>query len=182
LINTSRGAVVDEAALESAIFSGRIAAVLDVWDGEPNINADLVAKAELATAHIAGYSYDGKLKGTQMIYEAACRYFNIEPTWESAGATEPSSQKMLSFSREMSDEQIVRQAIISCYDIRKDDTNMRQILDFPAVDRAQHFRALRKNYSIRREFHHTEIQWSHNLRGLAKQLSDLGFRVESEIK
>ena len=81
----------------------------------------------------------------------------------------------------MSDEQIVRQAIPSCYDIRKDDANLRQILDLPAGERAQYFRALRNSYPIRREFHHTEIQWSHNLPGLAKQLSDLGFRVKSGL-
>ena len=72
-INSSRGEVVDEAALLANI--NKLAAVLlDVWVGEPNINKELLQSAFIATPHIAGYSAEGKIKGTQMAVEAIRRY------------------------------------------------------------------------------------------------------------
>jgi phosphoglycerate dehydrogenase-like enzyme len=55
LINTSRGAVVDEAALGQALREGRLAgAGLDVFHEEPTRNAALVAMEQVvATPHVA---------------------------------------------------------------------------------------------------------------------------------
>ena len=65
LINTSRGEVVDGTALRQALRTGRLkAAVLDVWENEPDIDSELAELAEIATPHIAGYSLDGKAAGT----------------------------------------------------------------------------------------------------------------------
>ena len=72
-INSSRGEVVDEAALLANIHK-LAAVVLDVWVGEPNINRELLQSAFIATPHIAGYSAEGKIKGTQMVVEAIRRY------------------------------------------------------------------------------------------------------------
>lgn len=72
-INSSRGEVVDEAALLANI-NKLAAVVLDVWVGEPNINKELLQSAFIATPHIAGYSAEGKIKGTQMAVEAIRRY------------------------------------------------------------------------------------------------------------
>ena len=48
--NTSRGDVVDEAALKEAIVSGRISgAVLDVWHAEPDIDRELLSLVDYAT-------------------------------------------------------------------------------------------------------------------------------------
>ena len=72
-INSSRGEVVDEAALLANLHK-LAAVVLDVWVGEPNINRELLQSAFIATPHIAGYSAEGKIKGTQMAVEAIRRY------------------------------------------------------------------------------------------------------------
>ena len=72
-INSSRGEVVDEAALLANIHK-LAAVVLDVWVDEPNINRELLQSAFIATPHIAGYSAEGKIKGTQMAVEAIRRY------------------------------------------------------------------------------------------------------------
>lgn len=79
LINTSRGEVVETRALLDALEGGRIAdAVIDVWEGEPDIDLTLLNKVFIGTPHIAGYSADGKANATRMSLDALCRFFHIE--------------------------------------------------------------------------------------------------------
>ena len=73
-INTSRGGVVDEAALIR--FSPKMSAVvLDVWENEPAISKMVLDKTTLATTHIAGYSVEGKRNATTMMVRAAAAFF-----------------------------------------------------------------------------------------------------------
>ena len=76
-INSSRGEVVDEKALleNREKLSGII---IDVWDGEPEINRELLNFADIATPHIAGYSYEGKVNGTTMAVKALAQHFGLE--------------------------------------------------------------------------------------------------------
>lgn len=75
-INASRGEVVDEAALIDAApkFS---ALIVDTWCNEPDVNIELLKVADIATPHIAGYSYQGKMNGTAMTVQAIARRFGI---------------------------------------------------------------------------------------------------------
>ena len=78
LINTSRGEVVCGDALKAALKGGRLkAAVLDVWEDEPNIDPELAQLAEIATPHIAGYSTDGKAAGTTAAVRVVARSLGI---------------------------------------------------------------------------------------------------------
>ena len=80
LINTSRGEVVCGDALKRALKAGRLkAAVLDVWENEPNIDPELAELAEIATPHIAGYSTDGKAAGTTAAVRVVARALGISP-------------------------------------------------------------------------------------------------------
>ncbi|HBZ94060.1 MAG TPA: 4-phosphoerythronate dehydrogenase PdxB, partial [Pseudomonas sp.] len=75
LINASRGPVVDNAALRELLLDREsVHAVLDVWEGEPQVDLQLADLCTLATPHIAGYSLDGRQRGTAQIYQALCRY------------------------------------------------------------------------------------------------------------
>lgn len=79
VINSSRGEVVDNNALVSALDSGQVSqAIIDTWESEPNINLDLLSRALIATPHIAGYSADGKANATRMSLEAVCRFSGIK--------------------------------------------------------------------------------------------------------
>lgn len=78
IVNTSRGDVVDNAALLQALNAGRIRqAVIDTWEGEPHINLDLLEKAYIGTPHIAGYSADGKVNADNMVLAALCDFFGL---------------------------------------------------------------------------------------------------------
>ncbi|OAI48792.1 hypothetical protein AYO45_04025 [Gammaproteobacteria bacterium SCGC AG-212-F23] len=71
MINTSRGAVLDTNAWLNA--GKHLIGCFDVWENEPNISADMLASAHLATPHIAGYSVQSKLRGMELIYQALLR-------------------------------------------------------------------------------------------------------------
>ena len=73
IINAARGGVVDEKAL----LASRREFVLDTWEGEPDVNAEAVEKARLATMHIAGYSQEGKKRATEMCLEAISQEFDL---------------------------------------------------------------------------------------------------------
>jgi len=73
-INTSRGGVVDEAALVR--FAPKMSAVvLDVWENEPAISKMVLDRTSLGTTHIAGYSIEGKRNATVMMVRAAAAFF-----------------------------------------------------------------------------------------------------------
>ena len=76
-INAARGEIVDEAALMEAIPKlGPV--IIDTWNHEPDINTALMDMVDIATPHIAGYSYQGKLNGTASAVQAVARHFGIE--------------------------------------------------------------------------------------------------------
>ena len=78
IINTSRGAVVDNAALLSALEDGRVKdAVIDVWENEPLLSITLLQRVFIGTPHIAGYSADGKVNANNMVIDALCRHFHL---------------------------------------------------------------------------------------------------------
>ena len=76
LINTARGEIVDDDALMRALPK-LDSVVIDTWNNEPDVNPRLVEEVDIATPHIAGYSYQGKLVGTLMAVRSTARYFGI---------------------------------------------------------------------------------------------------------
>ena len=82
LINTSRGPVVDNKELINVIREKNLRVVLDVWENEPDVNLDLLKEVLIGSPHIAGYSREGKVNGTKMIYNALCNYLNVEQKFD----------------------------------------------------------------------------------------------------
>jgi erythronate-4-phosphate dehydrogenase len=79
MIHASRGGIVDEETLASAVYRGKISAVVDVWQNEPHIHTLLADHALLATPHIAGYTVEGKLRGTLMVLQSFIAWIESEP-------------------------------------------------------------------------------------------------------
>ena len=176
VVNTSRGAVVDGGALKARLDAGRLHAVLDVWEGEPSIDADLLKLVGIGTPHIAGYSLDGKANGTMMVYRAACGFLGIEAEDVQLDLPAPEPAELTIAASGRDDEDVIREAVLGGYDILRDDAMLRKITELDAAGRGPYFDHLRKTYPVRREFPSRTV----NVRGgspeLAERIAALGFR------
>lgn len=176
-INASRGEVVDESALARAAVKGVFSAIiLDVFDHEPDININTLKLALLASPHIAGYSLDGRLKGTEMIYQAACRHFGIRPSWQIPEVLKPEKLTIESPAR---GSQALYQTILKAYNPEADDRRLRAL---PAdIPMRKHFQSLRQNYPERREFRHFSVAGAQDNDALTAALIKTGFKIHSDV-
>jgi len=154
LVNTSRGGVVDEAPVVHNRRAGRLGAlVLDVWENEPHVSDASLRHADLATPHIAGYSLEGKSRGTWMLYESLCDWAGREPADEVRRLLLPETDLVLESPaanlREMSWR---RELIRQLYDPFADDRRMRDMLALAAAERSAEFHRQRRDYPTRRSW------------------------------
>jgi len=150
LINSSRGAVIDNGALNARLSRPDApTVVLDVWEGEPELDLELLGRVQFGTAHIAGYSMDGKIRATRMLCEAVADEFGLPLPGDVPGGT---CAGELSLPGHVAGRAaIVKQLIQQRYDIRQDDKLLRAAcssVDRPVPDAFDH---LRKHYIERRE-------------------------------
>ena len=180
LLNTSRGSVVDNSALLAALQQGASAgAVLDVWEGEPHISADLLERVLIGTPHIAGYSFDGKVRGTEMVYASACRFLQRAACWNASESLPAADVPTIQLKGEHANQtEVLQQVVKPIYDILADDAQLRELLSLPAERWAKRFDELRKEYPRRREFSNTTVVLDERDEQWAEALRELQFRVE----
>ena len=149
LINAGRGPVIDNLALlELARQRDDLTLVLDVWEDEPAVNPALAACVKIATPHIAGYSLEGKLRGTWMLYQAWCAF---------AGVAVQQSFEQLLPAADVTEMRLTEVAgllppVRMLYDPYRDDRALRASLRTPEQQQKAAFDQLRKQYPVRREF------------------------------
>lgn len=149
-INAARGGVVDERALLSyKAQHPNFSIVLDTWENEPNINSKMLAQTIISTPHIAGYSFDGKIRGTDMIYQACCEFLKQTPQWSANGINLKENPP---YNFKYSIHKDIREQILEAYNILNDDKPLRLTLSQSELNTGQYFDNLRKNYPIRREW------------------------------
>jgi len=170
-INSSRGEVVDTGALKKNLETGKLrGAILDVWENEPDIDFSLIPKAFIATPHIAGYSVDGKAKGTAMVVNSLSRFFDLPlKEWYPKNIPAPEIPDIFIDCKGKSDEKIVHQAVAHTYSIEDDDMHFR----FNPSD----FESLRGDYPLRREFHAYTVNLKNGSKNIHRILRELGFTV-----
>ena len=152
LINASRGPVVDNAALREVLTQrDDLQAVLDVWEGEPQVDVELADLCVLATPHIAGYSLDGKQRGTAQIYQALCDYLGQTPQVQLADLLPAPWLAKVELSANSDPAWALAMLCRGVYDPRRDDANFRRSLIGSVEEQKLAFDALRKHYPERRE-------------------------------
>jgi len=176
LINSSRGEVVNNLSLKNALKNKQIgAAVLDVWETEPDIDIELLPLLNIATPHIAGYSAEGKANGTTMSVQALSHFFGLPLTnWYPSEI--PNPLQPLRFELDCSGksvQQCLKEAIWHTYPVNDDDGRLRAS---PST-----FEKQRGDYPIRREFEAFTIDVKNEIPGIEKRLVALGFAVKKEI-
>lgn len=144
IINSSRGAVLDNNAAYGLKKTGKaIDYILDVWEGEPKVDLKLMEQALIATPHIAGYSQEGKIRGTYQLYQALNELQGLKATI-SLNELLPQAPKW-HWDGSLKG---LYQSIMPYYDIEADDRRMRQV----SADIEKKFDLLRKTYPQRLEF------------------------------
>jgi len=156
LINSSRGPVVSNEALKIELENrNNISTVFDVWETEPNYDSELLKLVSIGTPHIAGYSYEGKVNGTVMIYNALSKHLGVNPNWK-PNLEEVVNNKIESVGID-TEENLLLKIFGKSYNIIEDDTLLRVGLNLPLNKKSEHFDRLRKKYKIRRELNNFEI-------------------------
>ena len=177
-INAARGEVVDEDSLLLALGQGWISrAILDVFECEPRLRCDVAAQADLVTPHIAGYSYEGRVKGTQMCYEAACRFFEKDPTWRATPADRPACPTIQVDACGRRAEEVLDAMVRAAYDVEADDQALRAGLVEDDVERGRHFQKLRGQYPNRYEFEAWPLALTGADAALRNRAHALGFHL-----
>lgn len=144
IINTCRGAVVDNDALKVALRSNNILdAVIDTWENEPEIDQELLELVFIGTPHIAGYSADGKWNATAMSLKNINNFFNIkkEPI-DLAPIVQPDNSE-IDLAQFDSDKQL-DEAILQTYNPLVDSQLLKENPD--------EFYYFRSHYPLRREY------------------------------
>jgi erythronate-4-phosphate dehydrogenase len=179
LMNASRGAVVETAAIKDALARKHLAgSVLDVWEKEPAIDAGLLTSVAIGTAHVAGYSLDGKVNAVRMIYHTLCSHLDVQPTWTGSDKLPaPLASSIPLLGQAGMGEAILRKTVAQCYDIGLDDRLLREMLALSEDHRASYFMKLRTGYRVRREFFATTVDVPPSQREIGNTLKALGFKV-----
>lgn len=175
LINASRGAVVDNAALRALLLQRTdLKAVLDVWEGEPQADVELAALCQLATPHIAGYSLDGKLRGTAQIYQACCRALGVAEQVRLDDLMPAPWLSEITLDGQADPAWALASLCRAVYDPRRDDADFRRSLVGDAEARRAAFDRLRKHYPMRRETDGLRVRIQGDVAPLAALVRALG--------
>lgn len=182
LINSSRGPVVDNAALKQTLKAGGLkGAVLDVWEGEPELDPELVSLLDYSTPHIAGYSSDGKANGTMMSVRAVAGKLGLPLTdWCPTDIPAPThglhkgveAQTFSIDAEGKTRQEVLSEAILYAYDVAVDSEALRSNLSA--------FESLRGDYPVRREPSAFTVQLKNGTPELAEALRQLDFKVNNQ--
>ncbi len=144
-------------------------AVLDVWEGEPAIDLELLDLARIATTHIAGYSTDGKAKGTSMSVQAVSRFFGLGfDEWYPDILPAPEHPEIILDGTGMDMQEMLLNVVNRSYNVMEDDRRLRES--------PERFEELRGTYPIRREARAFQVRIINDQAGAGAVLEKLGYQ------
>ncbi|WP_201189379.1 4-phosphoerythronate dehydrogenase PdxB [Pseudomonas fluorescens] len=175
LINASRGPVVDNAALREVLLEREdLQAVLDVWENEPEVDVALAELCVLATPHIAGYSLDGKQRGTAQIYQAFCDFLGLPAQVKLSDLLPSPWLSQVTLNADCDPAWALAMVCRGVYDPRRDDADFRRSLVGSVSEQRAAFDALRKHYPSRREIDGLQVRIEGDSPELRKIVAALG--------
>ena len=175
LLNAGRGEVIDNQALLQRLRQPEPpVTLLDVWEGEPRVLPALLDRVRLGTPHVAGYSREGKWRGTAMVHEAFCRYLGVAPVVSLDSLALPAGPVLPCPSAGSLPDLIAMLARELC-NVERDDAALRASI--AEADPALAFDRLRRDYPARCEFTSCTLTgpvppaWAPRLRALGFSLA-----------
>jgi erythronate-4-phosphate dehydrogenase len=180
-INAARGAVLDSDCFLEAVRGGIVAhAVIDCWENEPAFRLDVMEAADVATPHIAGYSLEGRVMGTVLVYRKLCKFLGREPALSLENLLPPPVVPEIRLDASaLLDEEALASVAGRIYDVAADDRRLRENAPEDAAVRSINFELLRKHYPVRREFRYSRVVLQNGGESLAERLRKLEFQVAS---
>jgi len=171
VINTCRGEILDSISTKAALKKGLVSGMaIDCWENEPLVDLELLEMVDLATPHIAGYSKDGKAKGTTVSVQAISRFFGLGIDHWQAGPVDLPANTVLNLNGQgLSEEEIISRAVLFTYDIRMDDAPFRKNPEL--------FEQLRGDYPVRREYPVYTLNVRNVPVSTLQKLETMGFRI-----
>ena len=143
-INAASGELVVDSALKAAI--PKLGAVIvDTWNNEPDVDVELLNMVDIATPHIAGYSYQGKQRSTAAAVKTVARFFDIKPLLDFFPVTQVKELEAVKLDLRGKSQGQIASLFQYNYPIFIDDFMFRV--------NPGGFVGIRENYSYRREFY-----------------------------
>jgi len=175
LINAARGPIVDNQALRTLLRAREdVQAVLDVWEHEPSVDLELADLCVLATPHIAGYSLDGRRRGTAQIYQALCAWRGEAAAVKLRDLLPAPWLAQVGLSAECDLAWGLATVCRAVYDPRRDDADFRRSLSEDSLAQRAGFDALRKHYPPRREIEGLVVKVEEGAVALQEMVRALG--------
>ncbi|MBP7214603.1 MAG: 4-phosphoerythronate dehydrogenase [Candidatus Kapabacteria bacterium] len=149
LIHASRGGVIVESDLFNIMKVRKLSTAIDVWENEPDFNSELANSSILATPHIAGYSYNGKLNGTMQVLKNIENYFGIKPNYDILNAEMNKYKTNTKLSKD--NLQDIFKKLNDNRRFEDDFARMREASKLDKAGKQAFFQEIRKNYPKRYE-------------------------------
>lgn len=181
LINAARGPIVDNTALREVLLEREdLQAVLDVWEQEPLVDVELADLCVIGTPHIAGYSLDGRQRGTAQIYQALCAHLGQSPSIRLDDLLPKPWLAHVTLDAATDPAWALNMLCRGVYDPRRDDADFRRSLVGDSATQRLAFDALRKHYPLRREIDSLSVRIDGESDVLCKMVAALGAACVSE--
>lgn len=161
LFNAARGGCVDNKALLNWLeHDGSHFAAIDCWEHEPTPTIALLQHPQMliATPHIAGHSLDGKAANTQYIYNALCRFLNVEPKWDMQQRLPPPPQ-VINIEADGDKWQRLAAATRQLYPLLDDHETMKSWAEISSNELPHAFSCFRRHYPVRRAWQQSPVHF-----------------------
>lgn len=179
LLNLSRGGVTDAQAVIRALDAGTLSdAVIDVWEGEEHFNVTLAEKAFLATPHVAGLAYEGKVNGAIAVYRQACNFLGVKPTWAPV-LPPPLIANIDIDAAGKKDDEILWYITQKVSLIVMASMNFQETFLMDPEMRAKAFATQRRTHPFRRQFSATTVTIAHPRPLVLEKIAAIGFKVKT---